>query len=271
MGMIIRVAFNNQNWAGKCKNADQRGRRLFKCWQQVVDTGYKVDRSGNCLADCWESTLCTEYFWMSTRGNFDTERANGNVFFVYPDIDNSFVLWGKSKIERVVGNKVYFKKFKPMSLERWVRGLSSKDMIGKHWGSGTFRYIDAQIESKLKEIIALKEESFDDPIETVITDKEGKLSLKKHLVKERSTKLVSAFKQSLSSYKCCICGFDFEGTYGPIGAGFIEVHHIKPVSSLKEGERVSTKDLVAVCSNCHRMIHRKDPPLDWRKLKVIRK
>ncbi len=156
------------------------------------------------------------------------------MFFVFLDVDNSFVLWGTSRVEKVVDNKVYFKKFKPMLPERWIRDLSSKDIIGQNWGHGTYRYINAQIESKLEKLITLKDESFDDPIETVITDKEGKLSLKKHLIKERSTKLVSAFKQSLSSYKCCICGFDFEETYGQIGEGFIEVHHIKPVSSLKE-------------------------------------
>lgn len=268
MGMIIRVAFNNQNWAGKCKNADH-DRRLFKCKQQVVETGYKIDKNGNCLAECWESTLCNKYFWMSTIGNFDTKKVKGNVFFVYPDIDNSLVLWGKSRVKKVIANKVYFEKFRPMPLEKWVRGLYPKVMIGQHWKQNTFRYIDSRVESRLKDLITRKEESFDDPIETVITDEEGKLLLKKHLIKERSSKLVSAFKHSLASYKCCICGFNFEETYGPIGRGFIEVHHIKPISSLREGEVVSTKDLIAVCSNCHRMIHRKNPPLDYKKLKKV--
>jgi len=108
-----------------------------------------------------------------------------------------------------------------------------------------------------------------DPIEFEITDIEGRPSLRTHLQKERSSKLISAFKSSLSSCNCCICGFDFEKTYGEIGAGFIEAHHIKPVSSFKKGELVSTKDLVAVCSNCHRMIHMTNPMLDWEKLKKM--
>lgn len=269
MGMIIRVEFNNQNWAGKCKNAD-RDRGLFKCKGKVVNTGYKVDRNGHCLAECWESTLCRKYFWMSTVGNF-SERAKGQVFFVFSDIDNSLVLWGKSKVEKVVSNKVYFKKFKPMSPERWIKNLSSKYILGQDWGHGTFRYVDSLIESKLNKLISLRDESFDDSIETMISDKEGKRVLRKHLIKERSTKLVFAFKQSLSSYKCCVCDFDFEETYGRIGAGFIEVHHTKSVSSLKEDEKVNIKDLVAVCPNCHRMIHRRVPMLGWRKLKVTMK
>lgn len=252
MGMVIRVAFNNQNWADKCKDAD-RDRRLFKCREQVVNTSYKVDKNGNCLAQCWESTLCKECFWESVIGSF-ASKAQGSVFFVYSDIDNSLVLWGKSKVKKIDGNRVYFEKFKPLPPERWIKGLSPKDVVGKNWRQGTYRYIDAQGESKLNDLINLKYESFDDPVETVIIDKEGKLSLRKHLVKERSTRLVSAFKQSLPSYKCWVCGFDFAETYGQIGAGFIEAHHTKPVSSLKENEQISIKDFVAVCSNCHRIV-----------------
>lgn len=28
---------------------------------------------------------------------------------------------------------------------------------------------------------------------------------------------------------CVVCGFDFEATYGPVGAGVIHVHHLQPV------------------------------------------
>ena len=57
---------------------------------------------------------------------------------------------------------------------------------------------------------------------------------------------------------CVACGFNFEKVYGEWGKDFIEVHHIKPLSTI--GEEVATdpeKDLVPVCSNCHRMIHRR--------------
>lgn len=266
MGMVIRVAFNNKNWAGKCTNAN-RDRRLFKCRENVVNTGYKVDKNGNCLAECWESSLCTKFFWNSEVGNFNKERAKGEVFFVFTDLDNSLILWGMSKVKKIEGKRIYFDKFKPLPPEKRVKFPSSKDVVGKVWGQNTYRYIDANREDELKELIKSKDETFEDPIETEITDIEGKSLLRKHVVKERSYKLISAFKQSLSSYNCCICNFNFQETYGEIGMGFIEAHHTKPISSLKEGERVSTKDLVAVCSNCHRMIHKTNPMLDWRELK----
>lgn len=57
--------------------------------------------------------------------------------------------------------------------------------------------------------------------------------------------------------KCMICGFDFWETYGELGKGYIEVHHIKPLSKLEEEVIIDPeKDLICVCSNCHRMLHR---------------
>lgn len=58
--------------------------------------------------------------------------------------------------------------------------------------------------------------------------------------------------------RCFVCDFHFEESYCEIGKGFIEVHHNKPVSSY-EGELFidPVQDMTCLCSNCHRMIHRK--------------
>ena len=71
--------------------------------------------------------------------------------------------------------------------------------------------------------------------------------------------------------KCCICGFDFELVYGERGKGFIEVHHTKPLSEIEgEMEIDPETDLVPVCSNCHRMIHRrKDDVLSVNEIKNL--
>lgn len=70
---------------------------------------------------------------------------------------------------------------------------------------------------------------------------------------------------------CVACGFNFEAVYGERGKDFIEVHHIKPLSAIKEEIIIDPKeDLVPVCSNCHRMIHRKrDDVLTVEELKVL--
>lgn len=58
--------------------------------------------------------------------------------------------------------------------------------------------------------------------------------------------------------KCIVCKFDFEQTYGNHGKGFIEVHHVTPVSELGGNTKVDPEaDMVTICPNCHRMIHRK--------------
>ncbi len=57
--------------------------------------------------------------------------------------------------------------------------------------------------------------------------------------------------------KCCVCGFDFKEFYGEIGSGFIEVHHLKPLSEINKEYKVDPiKDLRPVCPNCHSMLHR---------------
>ena len=59
-------------------------------------------------------------------------------------------------------------------------------------------------------------------------------------------------------YNCIICGFNFEKAYGGIGKKFIHVHHIKPLSEIKEEYKVDPiEDLRPVCPNCHAMLHRK--------------
>lgn len=57
---------------------------------------------------------------------------------------------------------------------------------------------------------------------------------------------------------CQICGFNFEKMYGELGRGYIEVHHKKPLFSLKDEIIPNPEtDMICVCSNCHRMLHRK--------------
>lgn len=71
--------------------------------------------------------------------------------------------------------------------------------------------------------------------------------------------------------RCMVCDFDFEEVYGELGKDFIEVHHTKPLSSLDEEIIVDPeKDLVCLCSNCHRIVHRKkDKILSVEELKEI--
>ncbi|UIJ81823.1 HNH endonuclease [Rhizobium leguminosarum] len=71
-------------------------------------------------------------------------------------------------------------------------------------------------------------------------------------------------------YRCEVCEFDFLKTYGEIGKGYIEAHHIFELAE-RAGENAETKpeDLAMLCSNCHSMIHRKKPCYSVDELKHI--
>lgn len=56
-------------------------------------------------------------------------------------------------------------------------------------------------------------------------------------------------------YTCQVCGFNFAKVYGERGVNFIEVHHLKPLSSYDDEHDIELDDLISLCSNCHSMIH----------------
>ncbi|MFB0559986.1 MAG: hypothetical protein ACETWM_01955 [Candidatus Lokiarchaeia archaeon] len=165
MDVIIRTAFNNKNWMDKCKNADNDP-RLYKCQQKIVnvkfpdDRQFRIDNNGNCACLwCYESTLCTEYRWGS---NITFEKANGKVFFAFPDFDNSLVLWGKTEVDHVeIGRNtfwLYFKEFEPMPEENWVWGLQAKEIFGTSWRRGTYRYLNEEQTKYLEKLLREKTE-----------------------------------------------------------------------------------------------------------------
>jgi 5-methylcytosine-specific restriction protein A len=110
--------------------------------------------------------------------------------------------------------------------------------------------------------------------ETSETDEvlEGQVLYRFHKYRERNSKIVSKKKKSVLKSKgklfCEVCEFDFHKTYGSIGYGFIECHHIKPISENTASE-TKFEDLALVCSNCHRMLHRKISVLSIIQLKKI--
>lgn len=94
----------------------------------------------------------------------------------------------------------------------------------------------------------------------ILTGKEGKKTAFYTTKYERDPKLRKTAIQLRGErgYQCEACGFVFEEKYGVLGRNFIEVHHAKPLFSLDaEMEINPATDLICLCSNCHRMIHRK--------------
>ena len=99
------------------------------------------------------------------------------------------------------------------------------------------------------------------------------VTIYQHKRRERSRKLVidkkKKFMEMHGKLFCEACNFNFGEVYGERGNGFIECHHIKPVSQMKENEKTNLDDLALVCANCHRMIHTEQPWLTMNELKLI--
>lgn len=103
---------------------------------------------------------------------------------------------------------------------------------------------------------------------------EGKLKERLHRARERNQEPIRQAKQIALArdgcLRCACCKFDFEEVYGNLGKDFIEGHHIKPVSSLHiDGELTQVEDIALVCSNCHRMLHRRRPWLGTKQLSQL--
>lgn len=68
--------------------------------------------------------------------------------------------------------------------------------------------------------------------------------------------------------KCVICDFSFRKFYGFVGDGYIQVHHLKPLSEIREAYEINPiADLRPVCANCHVIIHRRNPPYTIEEVK----
>jgi hypothetical protein len=92
--------------------------------------------------------------------------------------------------------------------------------------------------------------------------------MKKIIEKEVYTRSKQLRDYALSYYEeqsglnCTCCGFNFSDFYGKeIGDEFIEMHHIKPIFQYQGDDLIQTiknaiSNIVPLCSNCHRMIHR---------------
>ena len=93
--------------------------------------------------------------------------------------------------------------------------------------------------------------------------------------KELRDRAIAHFTTADGRIKCKVCDFDFEEVYGEHGKGYIEIHHQKPVfqfdgDDMKKTITEALANLIPVCANCHRMIHRnRDNSLSYDEMKEI--
>lgn len=107
------------------------------------------------------------------------------------------------------------------------------------------------------------------PYDETITEGNVKTSVSKRYL--RSIKLRNAAIEHFShngSISCDCCGFEFKSFYGEkYGVSCIEIHHLRPIfqypsSSITQTIDAALQNLMPVCPNCHRVIHRKHISVD---------
>lgn len=99
---------------------------------------------------------------------------------------------------------------------------------------------------------------------------EGKIVERIHKSRERNSHVVKLAKANFKSKHgklfCQACNFDFEENYGEVGKDFIEGHHTIAVSKMTEDHKTRPEDIAMLCSNCHKMVHKKRPWLTMDEL-----
>ena len=101
------------------------------------------------------------------------------------------------------------------------------------------------------------------PLDEIV--REGRVVLRNQRVYERSQRLrAAAIEEFMHDGKlyCDCCNFEFSNFYGNnYGTSCIEIHHKKPLFMYEDDDMIRTiaqclPNLIPVCPNCHRVIHR---------------
>lgn len=75
---------------------------------------------------------------------------------------------------------------------------------------------------------------------------------------------------SIHGEKCGVCGFVTEDTYGEGIVSILEVHHIEPLADIEQAKAYDPRtDLIPLCPNCHRAIHKRNPAFTPEELKGL--
>ena len=156
------------------------------------------------------------------------------------------------------------KRIKEYALNYFINQLEyCKTLAREYLESGTT--LPTEIEKALFEFKALEFTLENDPDAQIVLElkshsPEGALKLVTHLKRERNVSLVRKAKSEFIKNNkgrlfCQSCGIEPIKVYG---SEVIEVHHILPLSKSDEDRVTEIKDLMMLCPNCHRAVHRQE-------------
>jgi 5-methylcytosine-specific restriction protein A len=199
----------------------------------------------------------------------------GNIRFNTKSIKVEIIYSGLNDIQHPIQSDNY--EMHKIKIDSKNSYLNNKDLIFK-LAHSAFKFIDEKdynifFANHLNEKAKSKDTTIEvqEDSEPIAIEGESKLAI--HMRKERDNTFIKKLKIDafkLDSYlKCEGCEFSFYETYGELGKGFIEAHHLNPLSLNSEEVETKREDIALLCSNCHKMVHKKDPIYTIEELKNI--
>jgi 5-methylcytosine-specific restriction endonuclease McrA len=69
---------------------------------------------------------------------------------------------------------------------------------------------------------------------------------------------------------CAACDTRLSDVYGAVAIGYIHVHHIVPIATIKaEYQLDPVRDLIPLCPNCHTIVHLRQEPFTIEEVKTM--
>jgi 5-methylcytosine-specific restriction protein A len=229
-----------------------------------------------------EIILALDLYFSPTRGSLDAK--NPNIIGLSKILNSLPLFYNKpdeAKFRNVNGVTLKLSNFLPFDPSYTGKGMTSGSRLDKEifYEFQSKKEELSSIASEIKKAVAdedLKAKLYgieEDEVTQEDSVAEGQVLYKLHKFRERNQKIVKQKKeQTLSLYgklTCEACIFVFEEFYGDIGKDFIECHHLVPLSKFKVETKTTLDSLGLVCSNCHRMLHKKIDTLSLQDLKMM--
>ena len=228
--------------------ADQLSKFIFQIKTDHIIVAYSSPSTiygiGIVEKNGWKynKSVSRDTYWLR-----NTRKVNWINSFLPQKIDNEEVIaeLGVRQTIKAIQKQFFIDKFFPLIPE------DSKTKI-----------YDMIISREISDFPIIEEDELD------LSFKEKK-KLRLHKSFDRDPKLIKEAKK-IHGYTCMACGFNYKEKYGEIGEDYIEAHHLISFAELDENTDLSPKkDVVVLCANCHRMIHRFEDTSNINKFKKL--
>jgi 5-methylcytosine-specific restriction endonuclease McrA len=244
-----------------------RNNRRFVPWKTTTN-GWAITIGSilrpKCRLDIWLDSYAghnTRKFWYGVNSNRRTTIDNVSKYALKALGKPKLAIKNKDAVEE---GRIWRLR---APLGRSLFGSPIIEYYGTEFYYGLYDYGGTLAQSSGRESLVVMMVDF---FETLATNLAGKGPTKRredfpaienrkvvvtHLRRERKSYL-AMLRKRLDDFRCQICGMRFEDVYGPIGNRYAEAHHRIPLAKLKKMVSTTINDLITVCPNCHRMLHK---------------